>query len=108
MAMRLYKIRHAAKYAAHRAMALAIERGQLIKADACERCGGFGPLSGHHHHGYAHEHWFDVIWICSACHWREHHSIEDWREANRKPDPVSAEEYLLLLCPEPVGRPRLA
>lgn len=100
--MRLYKIRNADKYVAHRAVANAIEQGRMRKADACERCAGFGPLAGHHHRGYSKEHRYDVIWLCSSCHWREH----QWSRAN--PEPVSAEELLLLLCSNPVGRPSLS
>jgi hypothetical protein len=104
--MRLYKIRNADKYEAHKAVANAIERGRMHKASECERCGGFGPLSGHHHRGYSREHRHDVIWICGPCHRREHTS-GDWRADSQPKEPVSAEELLLLLCPNPVGRPRV-
>jgi hypothetical protein len=102
---RLYQIRNAAKHEAHIAVVKALYRGVLVKATACEHCDGFGPFHGHHHQGYDRAHQLDVIWLCGSCHWRAHHSVENWREANQPMDPVSAEEYLLLLCPNPVGRP---
>lgn len=55
----------------------ALRRGELTRADACERCGKTDDangrkLDGHHHHGYAPEHALDVQWLCIACHAQIH------------------------------------
>jgi hypothetical protein len=72
---------------ARQAVHKAIRRGDLIRPDACVKCGlqagdvipwpwpldGMPPrvvglIHAHHHKGYAHEHWLDVQWLCRSCH----------------------------------------
>ena len=54
---------------AHRAVAVAIARGVLTRAAACEECGRQGPTQGHHR-DYAAP--LEVEWLCASCHSRRH------------------------------------
>lgn len=47
--------------------------GKIVRPDLCEKCGRFGAVEGHHHHGYDRAHWYDVAWLCRKCHVKEHH-----------------------------------
>jgi hypothetical protein len=52
----------------------ATKKGTLIR-QPCQNCGN--PKSeGHHHLGYAPEHYLDVIWLCRRCHEDVHHPKE--------------------------------
>lgn len=63
---------------AHNAMNEAVRRGVLVRPEACSKCGncpapakdGRSSIEGHHHRGYAPEHWLDVEWLCVSCHRR--------------------------------------
>jgi replicative DNA helicase len=50
---------------ARRAVQSALERGELTKPEACERCDGKGEV-GAHHRDYSRP--LDVRWLCSGCH----------------------------------------
>lgn len=66
--------RHPEHVAAREAMAEAVKSGALIRQPCW--CGN-PKTDGHHHKGYAPEHWLDVVWLC-----RKHHA-----ELHRKYDP---------------------
>ena len=53
---------------ARAALLRAVQRGQVIRPDRCQLCGIVGTPAGHHWNGYGPEHYFDVIWLCRACH----------------------------------------
>lgn len=56
--------------AARAAVTYAVTRGALCR-EPCASCGA-EPAQAHHHRGYAREHWLDVQWLCSDCHWSIH------------------------------------
>lgn len=63
------------KRAAHYAVTEAIRKGVLTPLTNCERCGNpqaDRALDAHHHSGYAKEHWYDITWLCRACHIKAH------------------------------------
>lgn len=55
--------------------ALAMQRGDLIRPDACERCGGTERKIHGHHDDY--EIPLAVRWLCSLCHVTHHCLIRD-------------------------------
>lgn len=63
------------KYKAHNAVNNAVAKGGLFKPEACEHCGTGGRIYGHHH-SYKEEFWLDVIWLCQACHMKEHKRLK--------------------------------
>lgn len=68
-------VRGSAKNQARRALTNAVRDGRVSKPDRCQRCRQETPrhrLHGHHH-DYTKP--FDVTWLCSICHGREH-----WKE----------------------------
>jgi hypothetical protein len=65
---------HPEKVRARRAVASAVERGDLVR-EPCHWCGG-EKVEAHHYLSYEPEFWLDVLWLC-----REHHL-----EAHRGPD----------------------
>lgn len=50
---------------AHSAVQVALQRGELVKPIACQRCGSQSRLVGHHG-DYSKP--LDVEWLCGACH----------------------------------------
>lgn len=64
---------HPLEARAHSAVTAAIRLGKLIRPKTCAKCGKPCKPEGHHHNGYAKEHWFDVIWLCKGCHLTEHY-----------------------------------
>lgn len=68
---------HPGQRGAKRAVQWALEEGELIRPDACDRCEKVGPLHAHHYRGYHPTHWLDVEWLCPRCHYF----------ANREPKP---------------------
>jgi hypothetical protein len=46
----------------------AIERGEIVRADACENCAGPRPVP--HHDDYSRP--LDVRWLCRRCHQLHH------------------------------------
>lgn len=65
----LYPERSRAREAVH----TAVRYGKLIRPEHCSRCGVQCKPDGHHHNGYAREHWLDVVWLCRRCHKHEEH-----------------------------------
>jgi len=65
---------------AYKKLHVAIQSGQMPKADtcACVRCGQRAK-EYHHHNGYGDGHELDVIALCKSCHRREH-SPYPWPE----------------------------
>lgn len=63
-----------AKHRARLAVGQALKNGRLVRPPTCEANGKYGdkclggPLTAHHHKGYAQEHWLDVEWLCTECH----------------------------------------
>ncbi len=54
---------------AHKQVARAIKRGELIKPTSCIQCGQSGRIEGHHSD---YEEPLKVIWLCGSCHHRLH------------------------------------
>jgi hypothetical protein len=54
---------------AHQILYRAIDRGEVVRADKCERCGGGEYVEGHHA-DYSEP--LEVEWLCFPCH-RQHH-----------------------------------
>ncbi len=55
----------------------ALRRGEIIKPDRCNKCGGVfhGPdLHGHH---FDYEKPLEVVWLCGPCH-RKTHKLISW------------------------------
>ena len=61
-----------ARVQARAAVTVAIRKGTLKRPDSCQACGRPGIPDGHHHLGYAAEHWLAVLWLCRGCHKRAH------------------------------------
>ncbi len=49
----------------------AIKRGDVIRPDGCQKCGGSIPRA--HHDDYSKP--LDVIWLCGACHSKRHKKL---------------------------------
>lgn len=60
----------AEKLSAYYAVDRAVKSGELVKAEACERCGESGTTLVGHHEDYGRP--LDVIWLCRGCHRRYH------------------------------------
>lgn len=64
-----FNIRHPERYKAHTAVMRAIKFGKLPRPDTrlCHYCPK--PAQEYHYwHGYAPEHWLDVVPVCQICH----------------------------------------
>ena len=59
---------HPERTKARAAMNWGVRSGYLIRPTVCSVCQRERPIEGHHHLGYAPEHWFDVAWLCRPCH----------------------------------------
>jgi len=62
---------------AHMLFKTAVKRGKIIRPDVCSLCKKPCKPDGHHHNGYSEEHMYDVIWLCSMCHKREHMRLKE-------------------------------
>ena len=69
-AKRLYRERHRDQKQAWNAVQNALNAGRLA-AEPCSQCGA-DPAQAHHHLGYDHEHWLDVVWLCDSHHKARH------------------------------------
>ena len=59
--------------AAHSMVSKAVERGELIRPDRCERCGSPpGDDRGIHGHHEDYSKPLDVVWLCRKCHCMRH------------------------------------
>ena len=65
-------LRYPERQKARVALGYEVKVGRVVKPLACEQCHEVKPLQGHHHLGYAEEHWFHVIWLCRRCHYALH------------------------------------
>lgn len=78
----------------------ALRTGELVRRTHCERCGeaprGKRPVVGHHS-DYSQP--LAVVWLCQACHAREHVAIRAGVAADpyRKCGPISANDLLAAL-----------
>lgn len=71
------------KRKAHNSVNNAIRDGILHKPDKCEHCEEVSDKIQGHHWSYEEEHWLDVMWLCPACHGKEHRRLN---ELGRDPD----------------------
>ena len=67
--------RNATKAHAQTRLTSALKSGEVVRPDACERCGEAGRVQGHH---YDYTLPLDVEWLCARCHAAEHRSRPDW------------------------------
>lgn len=67
-----YHAKHPLERKAHAFLNDSIKAGKLTKPEECSKCFRRKPeinrIEGHHHLGYAREHWLTVTWVCSSCH----------------------------------------
>lgn len=76
-----YRARYPEKDKAKRELNRAVATGQITRPDKCDRCGCVPPrgsdgrtaIQGHHHNGYDKP--LDVLWLCHACHNKEHSDV---------------------------------
>lgn len=52
----------------------AIKRGDILRPDACEKCGTVGRVEGHHP-DYSKQ--LLVVWVCSRCHKAIHKALKE-------------------------------
>jgi hypothetical protein len=52
----------------------ALRSGRLVRPSRCSRCLVACVPHAHHFLGYEQEHWLDIVWLCVACHERDHHA----------------------------------
>lgn len=76
-----YRQTHATRYerdpvkeAVRQELHKALRKGDLVRPETCQDCGGTGPIHGHHP-DYAKP--LDVEWLCSACHGARHRKYAD-------------------------------
>lgn len=75
--LKRYYICHTESIKAVRAVFLAILSGKLFRPNTLLCCYCPKPAQQYHHwHGYAKEHWLDVIAVCIDCHRKIHSLIE--------------------------------
>ena len=72
-----WKIKNPNKSSAHSAISNALRDGKLVKPKVCEQCGKTDCTIYGHHWSYLPENWLNVMWLCSACHGREHRKYPD-------------------------------
>jgi hypothetical protein len=63
---RRYRERYPEKERARARLADAVARGRVTRPDSCMRCGGPGPIEGHH---WDYSQPLNVMWLCRVCHW---------------------------------------
>lgn len=67
-----YRKRNRDKHLARSMVFYQIKKGRIVVPIECSECGSIDKLHAHHHKGYAKEHWYDVIFLCSSCHGLKH------------------------------------
>lgn len=65
------------KREAHHTVNNAVRDGRLFKPTVCEHCGKTNCTIYGHHWSYLPENWLNVLWLCSACHGKEHRKYPD-------------------------------
>lgn len=63
-----YQQNNPEKAVAHSKISNGLKLGKIIKPSRCENCKEEKALDAHHHLGYAPENWYNVRWLCRACH----------------------------------------
>lgn len=63
-----YQAEHPERHRANMDVANALERGDLVRPEKCEGCGGQLPKLHAHHDSYAPEARLKVRWLCARCH----------------------------------------
>lgn len=69
-AKKRWQERNAEKRAAHIILGNAVGKGKIEKPKSCSKCGADNVRICGHHHDYSKP--LDVVWLCSACHAKEH------------------------------------
>lgn len=69
------RLDHPDKAGARYSLGNAVRDGRVIKPIICSSCGKTNCEIQGHHWSYLEEHWLDVIWLCTACHGKEHRKI---------------------------------
>lgn len=76
---------HAKKHKARQATLAAIRRGELVRPETCEKCGG-PPTDRRgihaHHDDYDQPLW--VRWLCAPCHHDHHKHMNRFQELQRR------------------------
>jgi len=84
--------------AARRHLNAEVNRGNVVKPEACEACGNTAKLHGHHHLGYEPPFWLDVVWLCVSCHHAAHgRGPKARRLAEAKGSPAIDHEDVLIV-----------
>ena len=60
------------KKKAQNAVYRAIQSGELVRPERCEKCGAQERLEAHHYKGYSDENVLDVQFLCISCHNKAH------------------------------------
>jgi hypothetical protein len=63
---RKWRQAHPARARAHRRLRYAVMTGAVVRAEACQRCGGTPQRIEAHHWDYSKP--LDVEWLCKPCH----------------------------------------
>lgn len=71
--VRRFKQANPEKARAHQLVSYAVSRGKLKRPETCSRCGGRGPIHGHHT-DYAQP--LAVTWVCRPCHHALHREAD--------------------------------
>lgn len=58
-----------AQQSARNTVQRSLSKGQIVRPNVCQRCGGEGKIEAHHT-DYSRP--LDVQWLCQSCHRREH------------------------------------
>lgn len=67
-----WRKRNFEKRHAVRMVEMAIRNGKLIRPSSCSSCSKICRPHGHHHLGYDEENLLNVVWLCHACHLKQH------------------------------------
>ena len=71
-----YRIKYPERLLAHNQLEYAVRSGKISRPINCENCHSECIPVGHHYAGYEPEHWYDVQWLCNACHIEVHREKE--------------------------------
>lgn len=65
---RAYRKRNPEKVRAQHRLQEAVKHSRVTRPSECEQCEAECKPQAHHHLGYEPEFWYDVRWLCAACH----------------------------------------